>query len=700
MTNSLNNRASAPVTGRLIHVTYIQKFIIIGILFAISFFTSTYFMIKAQNTSIQFNELELKGNIYERSLKKLLENIFQHEWLEYIYLNGETSVEGEIFNFSTEINADFKYLIELDQKLQLDLATAPFNVQIRNLPNLKISELSDKWTDLNKHLASLSPEQSNKLHDELLDDLNLLILHVGEASNLILDPTLAGNYLTGALIFHLPKSESLIPKMAMLAHNLLSQQKLDLKKKEELLLLSNLLKENLEKNKKNFNNVFLYENNITNNNEIENKIKEPLYQYTNSINELLKYTHEKILDIEIPSGKSSDYFINASRAFDNSFILWDITNDQLDKIIISRIIKYKNQQITSLAITIICILAGLLFAFLAIREISKSLTNLIQASKKLSLGDFSTRVAITSHDTFGQLSTSFNHMAEFFQIVVEKLKQTTTQLTTSINAILSAAKQQKDFILQQESNTSKIALVARDVSNSGKEFNKTMHDVSNNAHQTSIIATSGKASLTQMEVIMQQMVDSAQNIAAKLATLNEKASNITTVITTITKVSDQTNLLSLNAAIEAEKAGEHGQTFSVIAREIRRLADQTANVTQDIEKMVNEMVSAVSAGVMSVDKFSEEIHSGVNQVSIVGEQISEIIDQVQKQSQSFENVNKGIQAELLGVEQITNSITQISETAQQTSTSIHQFHVAIEQLTTITKQIQTITGTLYTKSST
>ena len=78
-------------------------------------------------------------------------------------------------------------------------------------------------------------------------------------------------------------------------------------------------------------------------------------------------------------------------------------------------------------------------------------------------------------------------------------------------------------------------------------------------------------------------------------------------MTTITKVADQTNLLSLNAAIEAEKAGEHGRGFAVVATEIRRLADQTAIASYDIEQLVKEMQSAVSAGVMGMDKFSEEV---------------------------------------------------------------------------------------------
>ncbi|QLH34991.1 MAG: hypothetical protein HWD61_01640 [Parachlamydiaceae bacterium] len=193
---------------------------------------------------------------------------------------------------------------------------------------------------------------------------------------------------------------------------------------------------------------------------------------------------------------------------------------------------------------------------------------------------------------------------------------------------------------------------------------------------------------------MRYIVQAASDITAKLAVLNEKANTITSVVTTISKVADQTNLLSLNAAIEAEKAGEHGRSFAVIAREIRRLADQTANATLDIEKMVNEMIAAVSMGVLGVDKFSEEINSGVTQVTSTREQLSNIIEQVQQLTNSFETVNEDMQAQFVGAAHINESILQLSESAQHTSDSIRQFHKSLEQLNQAAKELKSMVSNL------
>ena len=187
---------------------------------------------------------------------------------------------------------------------------------------------------------------------------------------------------------------------------------------------------------------------------------------------------------------------------------------------------------------------------------------------------------------------------------------------------------------------------------------------------------------------MHQIGEASNLINSRLALLSEKAANIGMVVTTINKVADQTNLLSLNAAIEAEKAGEHGRGFAVVAREIRRLADQTAVATFDIEQLVKEMQSAVSAGVMGMDKFSEEVRRGGEAVGQVTTQLSEIIDQVQTLTPSFDAVNEGVQSQSISAQQISDALAQLSVAAQQTADSMRQSNMAIEQLNDAARGLQ------------
>jgi uncharacterized phage infection (PIP) family protein YhgE len=126
----------------------------------------------------------------------------------------------------------------------------------------------------------------------------------------------------------------------------------------------------------------------------------------------------------------------------------------------------------------------------------------------------------------------------------------------------------------------------------------------------------------------------------------------------------------------------------VIAREIRRLADQTAIATLDIEKIVNEIMTAVSSSVMGVDDFTQEIRNGVEHVRTVSGQFAKIIEQVQAFTGRFEIVNQGMQAQSTGAEQINEAIAQLSLTAQQTSEAIHQFHKTIQELNNAANELR------------
>lgn len=315
---------------------------------------------------------------------------------------------------------------------------------------------------------------------------------------------------------------------------------------------------------------------------------------------------------------------------------------------------------------------------------------LFDATRKLAEGDFSVRVKVDedADEEIKQVSHSFNGMAQTFEEIVRQLHRLGINLTSSANEIASASKKHEDLIIEQGEATREISITASEISTTAKDFAITINDVSQVAEQSSNLASDGQDSLIAMEKIMRQMVSASSNISDKLAILNEKASNITKIITTITNVARQTNLLSLNAAIEAEKTGVFSRDFSVIAREIRRLADQTAVATLDIETIVNEIMNAVSSCVTGVEDFTKQIQFGVDKVVVVGEQLGQIIVQVQALAYRFEAVNEGMQDQSQSAEKINEAMVQLSHAASATTESIQYFSQTIDQLSHASQGLQ------------
>jgi len=228
----------------------------------------------------------------------------------------------------------------------------------------------------------------------------------------------------------------------------------------------------------------------------------------------------------------------------------------------------------------------------------------------------------------------------------------------------------------------------KEISATSQELAKTMNDVKGVATHTESLADSGRAGLAEMEGSMRRLADATTAISSRLAVINEKANNISGMVTTITKVADQTNLLSLNAAIEAEKAGEAGLGFSVVAREIRRLADQTAVALLEIEHTVKEMQTSVTSGVMEMDKFTSEVASGVDSVNEIGGQMGRIIEQVKVLMPRFETVNDGMSAQTAGAQQISEAMAQLSDGVRRTIESLKQFNEATGQLKDAARALQ------------
>ena len=334
------------------------------------------------------------------------------------------------------------------------------------------------------------------------------------------------------------------------------------------------------------------------------------------------------------------------------------------------------------------VVLSVLFAYLLFRAVMGPLGKLVGAVEVMRRGDFSQRVTLARRDELSTLADGFNAMVDELTTLIGQVQKSGIQVNTSITEVAATSKQQQATANEIATTTTEIGATAKEISATSNELVRTMNEVSTVAEQTAGLANGGQAGLPRMEATMRHVMEAAGAINAKLAILSEKAGNINQVVTTITKVADQTNLLSLNAAIEAEKAGQYGRGFAVVATEIRRLADQTAVSTYDIEQMVKDIQSAVAAGVMGMDKFSEEVRRGMTEVQQVGGQLSEIIEQVQGLVPRFEIANDGMQAKATGAGQISDALSQLSEAAQQTVESLQQSSIAIDELNQVSSGLR------------
>jgi methyl-accepting chemotaxis protein WspA len=338
------------------------------------------------------------------------------------------------------------------------------------------------------------------------------------------------------------------------------------------------------------------------------------------------------------------------------------------------------QRAAILGLSLATILGVTLAALAVARSISSPIRTAMDVARQVAGGDLRAIVTVTTDDETGALLTAIRTMTNDLRGLIGRIQKSSVALISTATAIQATSSEQQQVIADYGASTSQAVAAVKQISVTSQELLRTMTEVNDVAAQTGHMATDGRQSLAGMDDTMRQLAESTSSFGAKLGLISERASTINLAVTTITKVADQTNLLSINAAIEAEKAGEYGTGFLVVAREIRRLADQTALASLDIERMVKDMQHSVSAGVMEMDKFAEQVRSGVREIGEVSAKLGEIISAVHGIHGRFENVTEGMRAQSLGAEQIREAMIRLADGATRTATSLNDFNKATTHL--------------------
>jgi methyl-accepting chemotaxis protein WspA len=326
------------------------------------------------------------------------------------------------------------------------------------------------------------------------------------------------------------------------------------------------------------------------------------------------------------------------------------------------------------------ILVVALFALWLARTITRPIREAAFVTDRVASGDLSVSCEGRAPGEAGLLLQAIRKMIQDLRSLIGRIQRSSITLLSTATEIAATSRQQEQAVYDYSASTNQAAAAVNEISATSQELLKTMNEVNQVAHQTAEMAATGQESLCGMDRTMRHLAESTSSIGSKLSVISERAANINLAVTTITKVADQTNLLSINAAIEAEKAGEFGLGFLVVAREIRRLADMTAVATLDIERMVKEMQYSVSAGVMEMDKFSEQVRTVVGEVGQIGSQLAQIIDGAQVLHRRFDQVTEGMRVQSQGADQIREAMSRLSEAAGQTSLSVGEFNKATERL--------------------
>nr|WP_071392627.1 methyl-accepting chemotaxis protein [Bacillus tuaregi] len=349
----------------------------------------------------------------------------------------------------------------------------------------------------------------------------------------------------------------------------------------------------------------------------------------------------------------------------------------------------------------LAIIIGAIAVFFITKSIIKPLNELKEKAITISNGDLTERINVRTNDEIGQLGQAFNEMQTKLKELMGNianasgiLSYQSEELTQSANEV-KAGSEQVAVIMQeiaagsevQANTSSEISSTVATFATKVQEANVQGEQIQESSNHVLAMTNEGSllmdASTKQMTVIDQIVRDSVQ----KVKELDTQSQQISKLVVVIKEVADQTNLLALNAAIEAARAGEHGKGFSVVAEEVRKLAEQTASSVTDITAIVQNIHSGFHIVTESLQDGYKEVERGTAQVETTGETFTMISQSVTEMVYSIKAISANLSDIASNTEQVNSSIQEIAAAAEESAAGIEQTSASIQQTSSSMEEV-------------
>jgi methyl-accepting chemotaxis protein len=355
-----------------------------------------------------------------------------------------------------------------------------------------------------------------------------------------------------------------------------------------------------------------------------------------------------------------------------------------------------SSSVTSIAVTVVALLIGLVVGFLIIKQITMRLSDSVKFLGDIASGDFSQDMAehsMKDKSEFGALSQAVDRMNRNIRALIKQLLNTSEQLAAASEELTASAEQSAQASNQVAISITEVAQgaekqleMAITTNHIVEEMSKGIHQVTGNAvevakstDKTSTAAIEGGKAIEKTILQMGTIGKRTDDTADVINELEGKSKQIDTIVGLISSIADQTNLLALNAAIEAARAGSAGRGFSVVAEEVRKLAEQSAHATKDITELIVDVQAKTKTAVDFMNESKREVKMGAELVDLAGANFNEILTMIKGISEEINEISAATEELTAGTEDVVTASGSISDETKKTSEITQTVSAATEE---------------------
>ena len=662
-----------PAISLMEKLRFPQKFGLIFVVILIPLIILAFFQVSVINDKIAFLESESRGIEYIKIIRLPFEVIQQHRGMTSAYLHGSTEFKERIIEKRQEVDKRLAELDAIDKRFGSDFNTDGL-----------INEIKSKWQHIKDKSFSQEASETINEHNVLNENLIGLMKHIAEKSKVSFDPLMDSYYLGSTLVLDLPALTEVMGKTRAVASSVSAAGYITSENFTNLSIYKNRIQQSSDNLKKGLQSAVTYSP------VLAEYLKGYMASNDSSIEDMQKMISSDLLKAESITVEASTVFQISTNAITQSYKLYDAMAAQLFIMYEERIAEQIFYKYVTLSI-VMAVLALIVYLFTALYySIQNSIRTVGDSIKHIANGELFTRLQLNTQDEMGVIAIDFNEMAEKFEALVQQIVSATSQLATTAEEYAQISRESSTNLEAQNRETEQVATAMNEMSATVSEVAKSASDAASSASNADNEAANGKIIVHETTQSIVGLAAEVENVALVIQTLAKESEDIGGVLDVIKGIAEQTNLLALNAAIEAARAGEQGRGFAVVADEVRTLASRTQDSTKEIQSMIEHLQVGAHNAVSVMDTGRKKAQVGVDHSNKAATALDSITDAVAIINQMNIQIASAAEEQSVTAEEMNRNIVSISHLTEKTLSGASKSTSASEELAGLASHLKTL----------